>query len=150
MQNYQDDAVKPSRVNRRPKKKWRKNKIGLLNFSENKPMINPVARLGGTGLASGTSGTDRNQAVFLCAKFSTSILCRAGWASERVAGARAGRPTRLVRRHNWSCVVGIFNPLRDMIMNKNSPRAISAQNPSKTPVFNLYHHRQAIAQGVAG
>ncbi|MEQ1635439.1 MAG: hypothetical protein ABL903_02035 [Methylococcales bacterium] len=35
-------------------------------------------------------------------------------------------------------------------MKMKSPRANTAQTPTKTPLFNLYYHRQAIAQGVNG
>lgn len=60
----------------------------MIDFGVNPVYAVPVLLIEGTGLAScNTSGTDRNHAVFLCAKFSTSLLCRAGWAIERLAGA---------------------------------------------------------------
>lgn len=97
-----------------------------------------------TGLVSrNTSGAAAIIAVFLCAKnLSSSLLCRAGWALARVAGARTGRPTCSVRLHDWSHVAG-FTTLRDIIMTNHT------QNPL-VALFSIYHHRKLIASNVPG
>lgn len=97
-----------------------------------------------TGLASwNTSGTAATIAVFLCAKkLSSSLLCRAGWALARVAGARTGRPTCSVRLHDWSHVVG-FTTLRGITMTNHT------QNPL-VALFSIYYNRKLIASNVLG
>ncbi len=97
-----------------------------------------------TGLQSlNTSGTAAFIAVFLCAKkLSSSLLCRAGWAAARLAGARTGTATHSVRRHDCSRGVG-FTTLRDIIMTNHT------QNPL-VALFSIYHAHKLIASNVPG
>lgn len=129
---HPDDTTKPSRINRRRKKRW---KNGLTNFYQ-ADILNSLPHCS-TGLVSrNTSGTAAIKRFFCARKLlSSSSLCRAGWAAERLAGARTGRPTYPVRLHDWSHVVG-FTTLRDIIMKNH------AQNPAKSSqykysLFNL-------------
>jgi hypothetical protein len=92
-----------------------------------------------TGLVSrNTSGAAAIIAVFLCAKnLSSSSLCRAGWAAERLAGARTGRPTYPVRLHDWSHVVGFITALRDIIMKNHAQTPAKSSQSKYISLFNL-------------
>lgn len=123
----------------------------LLTVRPDSTMINALPHCS-TGLASrNTSGTDRNQAVFLCAKnLSSSLLCRAGWAVARLAGACTGTPTCPVRLHDWRHGVGVYNLLQDITMNTSNPMGNHAQKTTTPPLFSIFLHRQCLRLGVSG
>jgi hypothetical protein len=142
--SHPDDTTKPSRINRRRKKRW---KNGLTNFYQ-ADILNPLPHCS-TGLVSrNTSGTAAIKRFFCARKLlSSSSLCRAGWAAERLAGARTGRPTYPVRLHDWSHVVG-FTTLRDIIMKNHAQNPASSQ--TKQSLFSVYHNQNLIAFNVPG
>ncbi|MCL7419793.1 MAG: hypothetical protein M8364_02665 [Methylobacter sp.] len=133
---HPEDTTKPSRINRRRKKRWKKT--GLTNYHQASMLNSLSQKTKARDWPPGTSGAAATIAVFLCAKLlSSSLLCRAEWALARVAGARTGRPTCSVRHHDWSHDVG-FITLRDIIMKNNASTSPAKSSQSKyISLFNL-------------
>lgn len=138
MQNYQDDAIKPSRANRIPKKKWRKNNAFRLTSYYLTPMINKVAHNGGTILAYRIVAAQTAIKRFFCVQnFSVLHYVGLGGTVARLAGATPVRQFHSVR-HQMIGVVWcrVYNLIRVAIMNTNPLRANTAQNPTKNPIFS--------------
>jgi hypothetical protein len=88
-----------------------------------------------TRLASrNTSGTDRDQAVFLCAKHLNSAFhyVGLGGAAERLAGARTGMPTLSSPAPMIGIMAVGFITLRDTIMKNKLTKGNYAQNSAKS------------------
>lgn len=118
----------------------------------NQTIINTVAHNGGTILAYRIVAAQAALCGFFCAQnFSILHYVGLGGTVARLAGATPVRQFHPVRHQIIGVIWGrVYNLIRVAIMNTNSNQASSAQNPTKTPVFNLYHTRRAIAQGIDG
>jgi hypothetical protein len=164
MQAFKDDTTKPSRVNRRRKRKWKKSASlqHCLTIFKNTTNLNPLS----VGQLSGIR-TPFNQGLKMTAPFAVFFRLSFRTALIRFYSVMAGL---FGQPHGWPLLDAVvrthsnpspksFEPLsvglsillsRITAMINNSNRASSAQNPSKTPIFNLYHTRRPIAQGIDG
>jgi hypothetical protein len=159
---WQDDSVKPSRVNRRPKKKWRKPKSFLIQHGLTELLLTAILKSLSVGKLSGVrSPFYQGQkmtapfAVFFRLPFRAELI-RFYTVMAGLFGQPHGWPRldAVLRTHSnpppkvsKSFSSGLSTLSRILRMNAQTPWAKSAQT---TPVFNIYHHRQAIARGVAG
>jgi hypothetical protein len=114
--------------------------------------IYPVAHIGGTILAYRIAAAQTAIKRFFCAQnFSVLHYVGLGGTAVRLARAALVRQFHLVRLPMIGVVwCRVYNLIRAAIMNTISPRANTAQNPTTTPVFSIFLHRQAIAQGIDG
>lgn len=124
-----------------------------LTHTASQAIIQPVAHIGGTRLASRISAALTALKRFFCAKNSAPHYVGLGGTVARLAGAlpvRQFHPDRL-------SIIGVIlsrdlNPiLKCAIMNTTNPMGKFAQNPQTKTVsqFNVFLHRQLIAQGVS-
>ena len=119
-------------------------------------IIQPVAHIGGTGLVSRNLGVKMRRfiAVFFCANLYPPSYGGVIKALERVAGPKSGRPTLFTLPPLIGLFVGRLKTcyLGQNQMNTSTPIGKSAQNPQTKTVslFNVFFHRQIIAQGING
>lgn len=89
-------------------------------------------------------------AVFFCTLLYPSYYGGVSKALEKVAAPMCGRPTLFILPPLIGLFVGRLKTCYIGHSTMNTPkRANSAQNSqTKTAIFNLYHHRKAIAHGI--